>query len=536
MRPTATTVQRIGFCKLIFWLSTTIRASRSVLVPDRATSASLSNSLRSVKCHLSSFVPKHRGINRWSVRKSSSIERPPMLRTFGPSSSSFSQVSSATMSTDGMTPEDACVEVSRQDFSHDTTDNQSRKEATRGNPGNAGSGATSKDGSRKHQRNVRKNGKVKSNKAAVANMTTKKRRNRPGFNSYLKVLLDEFTLDTLHQMSLEVQIKLDERQRLEELQQLHHQQEPELAKQQYQTPAVEDETQEKSSKIPPKRLKFKPRSRESLHMTLFFGGETICELPADELQEWHCRVSSRLSQSSFVLTGKHKNTDDDTSSMIKKEENATVAKDGSHDVGGDRRNDEDPFAFQVVGLKVFPPQRNNLVVAILEPVSSSWDTLHHDLRQIAKDKTLSHGLANISACSKDKWISHITLGNLVLTNGRRSGGGGGGYNVKKFVRQCESLMDDPRKSSINRGTKEDNGNKNILHNVFQSFSPPPSQPTISPLLKADDNDGAYDDARRSCKGGWEAYPRGIAMGGPIPHQVELDWNFRYLHSGGVVQS
>jgi hypothetical protein len=35
------------------------------------------------------------------------------------------------------------------------------------------------------------------------------------------------------------------------------------------------------------RLRIKPRPSSSLRMTFFFGGETVCELPAEALPEWH---------------------------------------------------------------------------------------------------------------------------------------------------------------------------------------------------------------------------------------------------------
>jgi hypothetical protein len=76
-----------------------------------------------------------------------------------------------------------------------------------------------------------------------------------------------------------------------------------------------------------KPLRFKPRSQASLHMTLFFGGETLCELPVNELEEWHSQVSERLHASGFYLQGNHLPISSTTSD-------------------GD-------FSFQVTGLTVF---------------------------------------------------------------------------------------------------------------------------------------------------------------------------------------
>jgi 2'-5' RNA ligase len=245
--------------------------------------------------------------------------------------------------------------------------------------------------------------------------------------------LDKGTIGKLHQMAVQVQNRIQQQQ---------------------QSMACNDDSaivvttehaQKEEEEYPPikkkvaKPLRFKPRSQASLHMTLFFGGETLCELPANELQEWHSQVSERLHASGFYLQGNHLPISSTTSD-------------------GD-------FSFQVTGLKIFPPQRNNLIVAILDP-ASDWHTLYGDLRAMAKDESLSPALAEITKYSKSKWIAHITLGSLM-----------GGQKAES--KALGSLLDE----------------------VFSE-----------------------------CTGGMKGIPAstcGIAIGGPIPEQAALNWDFRY---------
>jgi hypothetical protein len=126
-----------------------------------------------------------------------------------------------------------------------------------------------------------------------------------------------------------------------------------------------------------------------------------------------------------------------------------------------------------VGLKVFPPQRNNLVVAILDP-APAWHILHKDIRQLSSQDQQSKALAEITKFSKEKWVSHVTLGNLY---GR----------IKPQIRSLDSL----------------------LERVFGSKKLPSKIDGFS----------------------FEACTSGITMGGPIPEQVKLDWDFRYVRDG-----
>lgn len=174
--------------------------------------------------------------------------------------------------------------------------------------------------------------------------STQRRKNRPGFNSYLKVDLDTSILRRLRDITLDVSARLN-------------------------TTLSERQSMDKAN-LRKRTLRIKPRSLSSLHMTLFFGGETLCEIPVDELKTWHGQVSKRLMESF---------------------------------------NDKLDFSFQIAGLQLFPPQRSNLIVAILEP-TENWHILHNDIRAFASEHET---LKRVLEAGRAHWTAHITLANLV---------------------------------------------------------------------------------------------------------------------------
>ena len=183
--------------------------------------------------------------------------------------------------------------------------------------------------------------------------STPRRKNRPGFNSYLKVDLDNSTMQHLRNITLDVSSQLNAT----------------LSEQQQTTGQTTDD-QEGAPAKNKRTLRIKPRSLSSLHMTLFFGGETLCEIPVEELTAWHGQVSKRL----------HKTF-----------------------------HDKLDYSFQITDLQIFPPRRNNLIVAILEP-AENWQSLHNDLRAFASEHETLQTVLNYS---RDKWTAHITLANLI---------------------------------------------------------------------------------------------------------------------------
>jgi 2'-5' RNA ligase len=306
------------------------------------------------------------------------------------------------------------------------------------------------------------------------NQRQQRRNYRPGYNSYLKVQLDDHTITTLHSYAVQIQNRL---QGLEEG----------ATAADSSVPDVPQPQQQKNN------LKFKPRSKQSLHMTLFFGGETLCEIPAMELIDWHTRIAERLSRSGFVTLQRQQvpgNNDVSTKPTAM----------ATHDTDKDKEGNQQDYSFQVKGLKVFPPRRNNLVVAILAPrtveadviaTDNGWDELYQDIRRISSDESCSKGLAETcKATSNGKWVAHITLGNI--------------YGGKK---QTNPEVINP-----------------ILDDIFQGGCVDTDR-----NLAEDENDQELLSTGTTSKhGAWYAYCQGIEMGGPIPQQVELDWNFIYI--------
>jgi hypothetical protein len=107
-----------------------------------------------------------------------------------------------------------------------------------------------------------------------------RRIDRPGHNSYLKVLLDDHTIDTLHSYAIQIQKQLQQQQ----------QQSVSEANTEEKVPSGtterQQQQQQQQEQLNKKLIKFKPRSKQSLHVTLFFGGETLCEIPGTELVDW----------------------------------------------------------------------------------------------------------------------------------------------------------------------------------------------------------------------------------------------------------
>ena len=313
-------------------------------------------------------------------------------------------------------------------------------------------------------------------------------KNRPGYNSYLKVLLDDHTIDTLHSYSIQIQKRLQQQNNNNNI----NQNQEENNNEEKESSQVKEEQKQQSNK---KRVQFKPRSKQSLHMTLFFGGETLCEIPDSELIDWYKRIQQRLLHSGFVI-----------GSTLQEQQPSEVAEttttiDNEEQKEKQQQLDDD-YSFQVQGLKVFPPRRNNLVVAVLEPTTTTisamnekestifcWDELYQDIQTISQDESCSQGIAEIcKSTGREKWVAHVTLGNI--------------YGGKK---QTNPAVLNPILNDIFHGNGGDNHDGSGEGKSSSSSN--------------------GDGTSKTKDGTWRAYCQGIAMGGPIPQQVELDWNF-----------
>jgi len=181
-----------------------------------------------------------------------------------------------------------------------------------------------------------------------------KRKSTPGKNTYLKVILDDDTMDQLHELMGDM-------------------------KRGFEALPTENcpEPQQDSSRG--QTLKIRPRSKASLHVTFFFGGEVICELPTHELVDWHSALTERFRESGFSLS-----------------------ESGISDPG------EHWLTFR--HLSLFPLKRNYLVVALLD-ASPALEKLCDDIRLLALTSD-SEGLREMAKRSKEKWTAHVTLANL----------------------------------------------------------------------------------------------------------------------------
>lgn len=315
-------------------------------------------------------------------------------------------------------------------------------------------------------------------------------------------------------------------------------------------------------------------------MTLFFGGETLCELPSEELTTWYDSIRNRLNRSGFrsITTTHNKATTVTTATITKSsnknkkefvEENiidsnnkrdfyfggktagcdllvttqeggiksqhslyeqmekkleqsgfvlftatstdvstlpstshatSNVKIDNKKEKGKEDKEEsnrgknvegkmdckntnaaatikedenDDDYLFRIKGLRLFPPGRNNLIVAELE-ATNSWHVLHHDIRQIAKDSPCKD-VSDLCYYGKDKWVAHVTIGNI--TNGR-------------FNKLQQNLIDQKLRLLL-----------------------------LSP---------AGDNNEFCCR------TSGISMGGPTPKQLkDLNWEFWYTATGTV---
>lgn len=239
--------------------------------------------------------------------------------------------------------------------------------------------------------------------------------------------------------------------------------------------ATKEEGAERNSSVcgRQRHIKFKPRSRASLHSTLFFGGEVLCSLPPSELIEWHARVKERLARSGYVL----KSTKEST---IYEEDNGN----DSNDQTFQEEFDPDDYWFRIKELSLFPPRRNNLIVAILE-ASPAWQALHDDIRDIAVN-SISQGLQSVTKRSKAQWVPHVTLGNL--SRGKKAEL----QALQTMLVECSSL----RYKHLATGAAS-GGDRHT--------------PTTVDPVDFDNSD--------------KVQAIHVSMGGPIPEQVALDWDF-----------
>ena len=124
----------------------------------------------------------------------------------------------------------------------------------------------------------------------------------------------------------------------------------------------------------------KPRSKQSLHLTFFFGGQVLCALPTEELIKWHTEIKGRVQQISP----------------------STV----------------DAYTLTFQRLRLFPPKRNSLIVAEFN-VSPSLHRLYEDVVDIAlSSETTNNMLAQVVGRKQERFLAHVTLADIPRSWGK----------------------------------------------------------------------------------------------------------------------
>eukprot|EP00984_Skeletonema_dohrnii_P002298 scaffold798_cov142-Skeletonema_dohrnii-CCMP3373.AAC.3 len=249
-------------------------------------------------------------------------------------------------------------------------------------------------------------------------------------NSYLKLSLDQSAFHSLHELIC-------------------------TTKQQWDSSVERQDLKTVSKKQSKRQLTIKPRTLPSLHMTYFFCGKVLDEMPCDEVSLWNSMVQERLLE-----------YNDATSSVGE-------------------------YTLKFKGLKLFPPNKHYLIVAMFEPslklyglyeelcnlAMSEKPTHLNDGNAVDESKYLFPLLAELTKSQHDKrnqnkdssslWVAHVTLGNL-------SGGS------RDDVKRLNSWLEDYK---------------------YQE----------SVILQLSN----------------EIKVNGLALGGPLPSHVDVDWEYPF---------
>lgn len=231
----------------------------------------------------------------------------------------------------------------------------------------------------------------------------------------------------------------------------------------------------------------KPRSRNSLHMTYFFAGRVLEEMTCEEVQRWKTMVKKCVVAHSSGSTG-------------------------------------NSYTLHFKSVLVFPPGRNNLIVAVFE-ASPALEDLHAKLCELAvmeKENMADSNVSNdnsmgneVSGKSRNNekeyefpllreltlnhekqrkqhrspsWVAHVTLGNL-------AGGS------KEEVNRLSKWVAGRAHQSKCTGMKSNDDN-----------SPPISGTSAKP-------ENESEPLERSIA------VLGLALGGPVPGHTDIVWNF-----------
>ncbi|KAL3797638.1 hypothetical protein HJC23_013470 [Cyclotella cryptica] len=313
------------------------------------------------------------------------------------------------------------------------------------------------------------------------------------YNSYLKIVMDDAVFETLHSLMQKLKAGWETMESSSDTQ--------EIQQQSNFSTEIDVEASRPSSDqqlkfadaiqsnpplhpmMPLPKLKIKPRSLRSLHMTYFFCGRKLDEMPSDQVILWNSKLKEKLCGINSKFNSR-----------------------------GERPN----YSLRLKALDVFPPQRRNLIVATFES-SSDLDELYEELCDLAMTPKSELEQANsndggdahsyfqkeyefpllrkpVSLQMKKRrqrqkrnkhhsapWMAHVTLANIV-------GGKNGG------IKQLGEWLSDQQ-----FGTSKEHSIE-LLDELCTTVA----------------------DMR-----GRDVAVNGLSLGGPHPHHVDLDWNFPF---------
>ena len=282
-------------------------------------------------------------------------------------------------------------------------------------------------------------------------------------NSYLKIIMDDSVFDQLHRTVCQLRRLWEEENNTNDPNQ-----------------------QSISTKQSKRHVIIKPRSRNSLHMTYFFAGRVLEEMACEEVQRWQTMVKKCVMAHSNGSPGN--------------------------------------YTLHFKSVIVFPPSRNNLIVAVFE-ASSALEDLHAKLCELAvmekqniadlnvgnynsmgngvsvktrnSEKEYEFPLLRELTLNQEKqrkqhrspsWVAHVTLGNLA-----------GGSNEE--VSRLSKWVAGRAHQSKCAGKKSNDDNSPPL-SVTSAKPENESQPLETSIAVL-----------------------GLALGGPVPGHTDIVWNF-----------
>jgi hypothetical protein len=232
----------------------------------------------------------------------------------------------------------------------------------------------------------------------------------------------------------------------------------------------EDGIEGKRNIKPP--IRFKPMPRSYLHLTVFFGGEDLSALSSADLIKWHEYVSAQ-TRKIIASSSPYTELNDELGNLPQ-----SVGENETQQVLLSLREQNRRVSLNLDSFMAFPPRRLNLLVAAF-----SAPSLLHQLHRNILTFSSSEGSALKSVAlrnARGEWKPHVSLGRLIVD--------------KKCV---------DKKSKIWTETLE-----KILDSGREEFK---SKYSLS--------------SAQDCMTQAAAY--GVAMGGIIPAQVDLDWNMLF---------